>query len=57
MARRIEAFIQAGLLEAVTQPEKDEPGYHRILRKAAKVRGDYEQSVKCGEILEKPGVL
>lgn len=57
VARRIEAFIQAGLLEAVTQPEKDEPGYHRILRKAAKVRGDYEQSVKCGEILEKPGVL
>lgn len=38
VALRIEDFIQRGLLEPVTQPEKDAPRYHRILRKTLGLR-------------------
>lgn len=33
IAKRIEAMIAAGELEAVTRPEEGEPGYRRVLRK------------------------
>ena len=38
VAWRIERFIHDGLLQPVTQPDQDDPIYHRILRKCNQVR-------------------
>lgn len=38
IAWRIQAFVQAGLLEAVTEARPDEPPYRRVLRKSGRWR-------------------